>query len=617
MRKLKETLRESTKDLRIDALPNIFKASHGAGSLFWLLILLASCASCAYMIASALEQFYAYKPTTSIRHLNEPLATLPTVTLCNVNPFTTVFAIGLLRLSRATQLNTTTESPSAYYWLQYLHIEDYLNQTRGYTLTHDEKLALGATELVVSFPGDKSEWPALDYIFHPRFFGCVRYNVRGDMSVTQVGTFFDALLYTGGVDPRIGQLSVGHLQGFYVFIQNASDYALDMDRSPLVVSPGGVVDVTIRRRFHEQQPAPYSECGHDLADRTHYDAVVASMRPAAYTRQTCLSFCAQALTARQCGCMSKRVAFRVANASECGKSDELACAASVWTWVDAIARQCMPLCPLECARSYFDVDVNYFKQYDLFYAYYNLTLDVGNTNLYGAFWISFLRSNSLTLRLNYESLSYIESREEPAMSSDDLLATIGGYLHLFVGMSLLCLAELGEMLLAVVCAGRCCFSTRTRKNDDGDDGVWRESLDQMTRLKIDALPNLVRSAHKAVAAFWLLMLLSALATCSYFVANTLEQYNQFQVITAVQPSSRAADESSSSPVLLPAITFCSFNPFTTDYAFKTMTNLTSVYLLQGVSFIPSDAKSIYTQNDASRQKRAIFVLEEVKSFQII
>lgn len=49
----------------------------------------------------------------------------------------------------------------------------------------------------------------------------------------------------------------------------------------------------------------------------------------------------------------------------------------------------------------------------------------------------------------YESLSFIESSESPQMGIVSLLASIGGNLGLFLGVSLFSLAEIVEVIIEI------------------------------------------------------------------------------------------------------------------------------------------------------------------------
>ena len=50
----------------------------------------------------------------------------------------------------------------------------------------------------------------------------------------------------------------------------------------------------------------------------------------------------------------------------------------------------------------------------------------------------------------YETFSYMRVEEEPKMSFEDLIGSLGGHLHLFLGMSLLSFAEILEFTIFII-----------------------------------------------------------------------------------------------------------------------------------------------------------------------
>ena len=169
--------------LKIDAFANIFVSRYLFSMFIWLLVFLTSCAACTYLIASSVREYKESKVTSTIRYINEQKAVLPTLTFCNLDPFTTVFALNLL--AKANLSNIIDENPVDY-WRLYLHLEDFLNTTRGYFLTDEEKLELANynVSVIPTFNGDDNIMKKFERIFHPKYFGCLRYNSKGDHTTT-------------------------------------------------------------------------------------------------------------------------------------------------------------------------------------------------------------------------------------------------------------------------------------------------------------------------------------------------------------------------------------------------------------------------------------------------
>jgi len=140
--------------------------------------------------------------------------------------------------------------------------------------------------------------------------------------------------------------------------------------------------------------------------------------------------------------------------SSCTGKAKADCAFNVTTTIlktsDFILNICTPLCPLECNSTYYgysistsningEVDESYIKQN------VNLSSDFVTTKLSA----DIAAQSFVHVYIFYNSLSYIFSLESPAMDVVSLLASIGGNLSLFLGVSVFSLFEIFEVLLEI------------------------------------------------------------------------------------------------------------------------------------------------------------------------
>ena len=110
MRKFERALQDSSGDLvrlNMDAVGNIARSRNPLQRFIWLLVLMTASALCLYLIVDAVRQYTSYRVTTIVRYHNQhPTVigiSLPTLTFCTINPFTTDFALELI--TNATALN--------------------------------------------------------------------------------------------------------------------------------------------------------------------------------------------------------------------------------------------------------------------------------------------------------------------------------------------------------------------------------------------------------------------------------------------------------------------------------------------------------------------------------
>ena len=107
----------------------------------------------------------------------------------------------------------------------YLQLEEYLNATRGYYLTDDEKLQLSNfDQAIIPKIGDSGILQQFERIFHPKYFGCLRFNSNGSQLTTSNDYFLDVTLYSSTPNLMMSKLFPTSLKGFYLFIQNRFTY---------------------------------------------------------------------------------------------------------------------------------------------------------------------------------------------------------------------------------------------------------------------------------------------------------------------------------------------------------------------------------------------------------
>ena len=108
------------------------------------------------------------------------------------------------------------------------------------------------------------------------------------------------------------------------------------------------------------------------------------------------------------------------------------------------------MCPLECNQTLYKPTVS---SYQLIGTQF-LEKVLNNSNLTSDFIIRILDSTQIEksliqVSIFYESLSYILSEETPRMDMVSLLASIGGNLGLFLGVSVFSLCEIVEFIIVM------------------------------------------------------------------------------------------------------------------------------------------------------------------------
>ena len=264
---------------------------------------------------------------------------------------------------------------------------------------------------------------------------------------------------------------------------NKTDYPYNTNRFPIVVTPSIGASISIKRFFNKQfnqWPFLYSECIVDeagelmkpLADPYMFEQTVERDLNFTYSRDTCLLFCAQQKIVQECNCTQYPNKFEIeAEAGYCLSQEQLACVANVTEVISAsteFEEYCLPLCPLECNRNDLDIFVSNYK-------YPPSSIYVSDEIAVSASLIKYFSNqtdftghvadNMVQINVFYETLSYTQVEEDAKYTFDNLVGTLGGHLHLFLGMSLLSFVEVVEFLFQALHLGHRYRKNRSKATD--------------------------------------------------------------------------------------------------------------------------------------------------------
>ena len=212
---------EHLKSLKVDGVSNIVRSSFFLVSLVWIVLLLANALICVLLIKDTIVQYCKYEVSTTIRYMNEQRSPLPTITICNVNALGSDFAIQLIKQANTSFKDLTRLGTIKGNFKVYTQIEAYLNSTRGYLMTNDEKRNLSRLDAFMygcAFEEEPCGASDFEFIFHPLYLGCYRFNADGRTMMSMTGTTTELSLqfYVGLPD----YLLATYARGVYVFVQN-------------------------------------------------------------------------------------------------------------------------------------------------------------------------------------------------------------------------------------------------------------------------------------------------------------------------------------------------------------------------------------------------------------
>ena len=257
-----EIIINSLKSIRIDGVPNILLHDLLLFKLVWLLILMGSSCFCVYLIIGNINSFLQFKIATTYRLQSELTSAFPTIYMCNMNPFTSAYAVHLL-----SDANLTLES-GKYQFVNILQLEYYMKQTTGSYLTVEQRKNLSDLDgLIIScvFLNKPCNMSDFQYEYLEDGYNCLKLTAFGS-SPSSVGGKHGQLtmeLYVGMPNELNTQIAE---RGAYIKILDQNEDPNKNSPTVISVTPHFGTSIKVARNFYHQfneWPYAYSDCNVD------------------------------------------------------------------------------------------------------------------------------------------------------------------------------------------------------------------------------------------------------------------------------------------------------------------------------------------------------------------
>ena len=451
--------------LKIINTPNWFLKAY-----MLIAVVLASCLA-SYTVLQSFNDYFAYDVITTSRTIFETPTLFPQVMVCNINPYTTQYAYDFLKDIDTTSSffnnnsnMTYGENSEFFKYFYYRSLDIAMN--KSYTYQQRQNLAHNFDDILLVCSFNEESCTANDFVwkFDPMYGNCYVFNSGFDAAgqptdlkrSTMTGTYYGLSLaiYTGFFEKLEKFNSYIGGRGLTIRIGNSS-YMIDYDVNGILVPAGFQTNLIVDRSFKFLLPSPYSDC--EIANDSPKNEGSELYRLIAqtsyqYTQQLCFIECYQKWAISTCNCSDSFVS--VFNSTVCMTFEETLCLSDFfynkYLVGNFIEQNCLPLCPLECNLTDYKTSSSSIPLLgDLYYEYIrenkNLTSDFVNRPLN-----KYTITESITsVNIFYNSLSYHLSTETPKLDIIGLLATKGGNLGLFLGVSLLSICELVEIMFQI------------------------------------------------------------------------------------------------------------------------------------------------------------------------
>ena len=295
--------------------------------------------------------------------------------------------------------------------------------------------------------------------YHDVYFGnCFKFNSGVGMNgnkvnirkTTQTGRL-DGFAMELFLEPSENNL-FSFLEGFNIFI---SPQGYDNVFYDGVYAPAGFsTNIILEKVTTHKQPKPYSECTSDLTsiDSYHSDLFKKLIQAhKKYSKKECLRLCLQKTLEENCNCSDKTI-FSYYGKKPCLYFDDATC--NFKNYEKFINKNIYDSCdcPTECDH----IDYPYRSSMANYPSKNYADILLRNPNVISKFNnrtnVSYedLRSRMVSVNIFFNELKETIITEHPKISVPDLVASIGGILGLFLGMSFLSFIEFIEIFLKVL-----------------------------------------------------------------------------------------------------------------------------------------------------------------------
>ena len=469
-------IRETLYNSLAQAIIKIIQTPHIFLKLVLITCVLSSSGLAAYMVIQSILSYLAYDVTTTSRTIHEMSPLFPKITVCNLSPFTTGFALNFLKqinaqsgsqvnLFDANQTRTLNYATLRRIMTNILNIAVGQMNSRQFNDSDRKLLAHNFDDILISCIFNGQSCNSSDFLWsYDSYYGnCYVFNSGFDSggnemalkTATSAGWFYGLQLelYANYNQSLSLVNSLARGAGILLRIENSS-YLTEQANNGVPISTGARTSVIVDREFKYTLPNPYSSCEVDstspkVIDSDLYNLIAQSQYE--YSQQMCFGQCLQRETAKRCNCSFAYVLSMFTQVNTCVTQEQINCSTSFFLngFSKILQSTCVPLCPLECNATLYKTRLRMSQlKGDLFATYINQ-----NANLSADFLrqvdADMASKSVVAVNVFYDSLSYGLSVENAKMDVVSLLASIGGNLGLFLGLSSFSIYEIVQVVIEI------------------------------------------------------------------------------------------------------------------------------------------------------------------------
>ena len=270
-----------TKDVLYNSLAQaiirLIKTPYLTLRLILSLFILSTTCLASYMVFNSMASYLSFEVVTTVRTLHETSSLFPKITICNINPFTTEYALNYLQGINSSwnifslEMNNLTLDQKILFLDEFYHYFISTVNEKSFSVENRKKLSHSLEDILLncSFNDQPCGSHDFTYKFDPYYGNCFEFNTGFDefgnivtlRQTTLTGSTYGLHLefYVNMHENLTLFNSLNSALGLLVRVGNSSyltDYGLDGIR----ISPGFLTDIVLDRTYKQILPKPYSNC---------------------------------------------------------------------------------------------------------------------------------------------------------------------------------------------------------------------------------------------------------------------------------------------------------------------------------------------------------------------
>jgi acid-sensing ion channel 5 len=302
-------------------------------------------------------------------------------------------------------------------------------------------------QISIYFNKSISKTSIFEWYYHINFGNCFKFNSKAQRD----GYFYTSkfqdeglkLILFNGIDGiSLNSFFEPKFKGFRILIEDQNSFPIS--KEGILVKPSSYTKIGFYRVETETLPHPYSECV--SADKV--DTLISrEMKTLGmkYTRRNCLDLCRVKNSIDQIGCADWRYP-QILNATPCQSFSK---AVNIKYNFDNYLKYC----PFECKTISFDLTISN----DDYPTYFHFSF---LNSILGEKYKKLFRTPNVTYEMFKKSFTYVfiemedlkvtNIKESPTITLTDLLASIGGTIGFFIGVSILSLVNIISLMIEII-----------------------------------------------------------------------------------------------------------------------------------------------------------------------